>query len=308
MFSLDKLCEHLEITVHPFAVCSVREGERLMLGPREEATVHYVVTGHGTLAFPEFSEFPLRQGTAIIAPTGSLHEVRASAGGGEVPALVRRCEPAHLGLAAVGEEPAAIDAGLVLLCGTVDVTYRYLNDFFDYLPAPIIIQASPDDVISRTFNQIVNEMAAPGPGTTAMLKALFQLCFIETLRRQDTAGDSTLKWLAALDDPRLANVIDEIINRPGDPHNLDTLADKCGMSRTTFSEHFQKAFGRSAMDFVREVRLRGAAKLLRQTPDPTKTIAARMGYASRSNFSHAFSDFFGATPAEYRAGDATDPA
>ena len=68
-------------------------------------------------------------------------------------------------------------------------------------------------------------------------------------------------------------------------------------------EHFQKAFGRSAMDFVREVRLRGAAKLLRQTHEPTKTIAARMGYASRSNFSHAFTEFFGVAPAEYRAGE-----
>ncbi len=304
MFTLDKLCEHLEITVHPFAVCSVREGETLMLGPREEATVHYVVAGHGSLAFPEFSEFNLRKGTAIIAPTGSLHEIRAKSGGGDVPELVRRCEPAHLGLAAVGEEPGEIGAGLVLLCGTVDVTYRYLNDFFDYLPAPIIIQASPDDVISRTFNEIVKEMASPRPGSAAMLGALFQLCFIETLRRQDAADDSTLKWLAALDDPRLADVVDKIIDRPGDPHNLDTLADNCGMSRTTFSEHFQKAFGRSAMDFVREVRLRGAAKLLRQTDNPTKTIAARMGYASRSNFSRAFSEFFGATPAEYRAADA----
>jgi len=307
MLTLDKLCEHLEITVHPFAVCSVREGEQLMLGPRDEATVHYVVAGHGTLAFPEFSEFPLRTGTAIIAPTGSLHEVRAASGSGEVPELVRRCEPAHLGLAAVGQEPAEIGAGLVLLCGTVDVTYRYLNDFFDYLPAPIIIQAGPDDVISKTFNQIVSEMASPRPGAKAMLETLFQLCFIETLRRQDSADDSSLTWLAALDDPRLADVIDDIIDHPGKPFNLDMLADKCGMSRTTFSERFHKAFGRSAMDFVREVRLRGAAKLLRQTQDPTKTIAARVGYASRSNFSHAFSDFFGVTPAEYRTADTAAP-
>ena len=305
MLTLDKLCEHLEITVHPFAVCSVREGERLMLGPRDEATVHYVVAGHGTLFFPDFAEFPLRPGTAIIAPTGALHEVRANSGGGEVPDLVRRCEPAELGLAAVGEEPAAVDAGLVLLCGTVDVTYRFLNDFFDYLPAPIIIQAGADDVISRTFDEIVREMAAPRAGTKAMLEALFQLCFVETLRRQDAADDSTLSWLAALDDPRLADVVDDIIEHPGNPHSVDTLADKCGMSRSTFADHFHKAFGRSAMDFVREVRLRGAAKLLRQTRDPTKTIAARMGYASRSNFSHAFSEFFGATPAEYRAGDGT---
>jgi AraC-like DNA-binding protein len=206
-----------------------------------------------------------------------------------------------MGLGVVGKNPDEVRGGMVILCGTVDVTYRYLNDFFDYLPVPIIIQASPDDPISRAFEEIVREMTAPRPGTGAMLSALFQQCFIELLRRQGTSGECALEWLSALDDPRLSNVIDEIIENPGAPYTLDLLAEKCTMSRTTFSEHFHKAFGRPAMDFVREVRLRGAARMLRQTQDPIKTVAARMGYASRSNFSHAFREFFGAAPAEYRA-------
>jgi AraC-like DNA-binding protein len=300
MMTLDKLCEHLQIIVNPFAVCSVREGEQLMLGPREEATVHYVVTGYGSLAFPEFSEFPLRAGTAIIAPTGSLHEVRVPSSNDEVPAEVRRCEPAALGLAAVGETPQDVTSGMVILCGTVDVTYNYLNDFYDYLPSPIVIQASPEDPISRAFDEIVREMGAPGPGTGSMLSALFQQCFIEILRRQERNEEGPMKWLAALDDPKLNQVVDDIIEKPGDSYSLDMLADRCLMSRTTFAKRFQRAFGRSAMDFVREVRLRAAAKMLRHTDHPTKTIASRMGYASRSNFSHAFTDFFGVTPVQYR--------
>ena len=307
MLSLDKLCENLQITVRPFAVCSVGQGERLMLGPRDEATVHYVVAGHGTLFFPDFSEFPLRQRTAIVAPTGSLHEVAGMSEPGQIPNFVRKCQPAALGLAAVGKNPDEVDGGVVMLCGTVDVTYRYLNDFFDYLPAPIIIQASSDDPLSRSFEEIVREMAAPRPGTDAMLSALFQQCFIELLRRQ--AGyDCAIEWLAALEDPRLSNMIDEIIEKPGNHYTLDLLAEKCSMSRTTFSERFRQAFGRSPMDFVREIRLRGAARLLKQTKDPIKTIAARMGYSRRSNFSHAFSEFFGVAPAEYRSGASTENA
>lgn len=304
MLTLDKLCEHLEITVRPFAVCSVEQGERLMLGPRDEATVHYVVAGQGTLSFPEFSDFNLREGTAIIAPTGSLHEVAGLSEPGQIPSVVRRCQSAALGLAEVGKAPQQVKGGMVLLCGTVDVTYRYLNDFFDYLPAPIIIQANSDDPISRAFEEIVREMADPRPGTGAMLSSLFQQCFIELLRRQG----SELEWLSALEDPRLSKVIDEIIEDPGKPYSLDLLAEKCAMSRTTFSDRFHKAFGRPAMDFVREVRLRGAARLLRQTQDPIKAIAARVGYASRSNFSHAFSEFFGVAPVEYRTAEFSQDA
>jgi AraC-like DNA-binding protein len=300
MLTLDNLCDHLEIKVHPFAVCSVRQGERFMLGPREEATVHYVVAGNGTLSFPEFSNFNLRQGTAIIAPTGSLHEVTGMGQSGEISDIVRRCEPAALGLATVGEKPEDTESGIVMLCGTVDVTYRYLNDFFDYLPAPIIIQASKQDPISKAFEEIVSEMAAPRAGTGAMLSALFQQCFIELLRRQSSSNENVLEWLSALADPRLNKIIDEIFERPGDPYTLELLAGKCLMSRTTFAERFQKAFGRSAMDFIREVRLRGAAKMLKQSQDPIKTIASRMGFASRSNFSHAFKELYGVAPADYR--------
>lgn len=303
MLTLDNLCDHLEITVHPFAVCSVREGERLMLGPREEATVHYVVAGNGTLSFPQFSNFPLRHGTAIIAPTGSLHEVAGLGQAGEISDIVRRCEPAALGLATIGEKPEDTNSGIVMLCGTVDVTYRYLNDFFDYLPAPIIIQASRVDPISKAFDEILKEMAAPRPGTKAMLSALFQQCFIELLRRESSSNDNVIEWLSALADPRFNKVIDEIFERPGDSYTLEMLADKCLMSRTTFSERFHKTFGRPAMDFVREVRLRGAAKLLKQGQDPIKTIASRMGFASRSNFSHAFKELYGVAPADYRSAE-----
>ncbi len=62
MLSLDKLCDYLEISVHPFAVCGVNKGEKLKIEPRDEATVHYVVAGRGTLSFPGFSNFHLNKG------------------------------------------------------------------------------------------------------------------------------------------------------------------------------------------------------------------------------------------------------
>ena len=301
MLSLDKLCDYLEISVHPFAVCGVNKGEKLKVEPRDEATVHYVVAGRGTLSFPGFSNFHLNKGTAIIAPTGTLHEVTGMGEPDQIPAFARNCQPAALGLASVGEKPSDVEGGIMMLCGTVDVTYRHLNNFFDYLPIPIIIQASPEDPISRAFDEIVKEMADPKPGTNAILSALFQQCFVELFRRQGPAHDGAVGWLSALSDPRLSAVIDEILDNPGNTYTLELLAEKCMMSRTTFAERFTKAFGRSAMDFVREIRLRGAARLLLQSHDPVKTIASRMGYASRSHFTLAFSELYGVSPADYRS-------
>ena len=54
------------------------------------------------------------------------------------------------------------------------------------------------------------------------------------------------------------------------------------------------------MDFVKEVRLRAAARLLVHTDIPIKSICTKVGYDSRSHFSRSFSDFFGASPADFR--------
>ena len=72
------------------------------------------------------------------------------------------------------------------------------------------------------------------------------------------------------------------------------------MSRATFVRHFEKCFDRTPMDYLRDVRLRRAAQLLQVSATPVDGVASRVGYASRSHFSKAFTDQFGISPAEFR--------
>lgn len=72
------------------------------------------------------------------------------------------------------------------------------------------------------------------------------------------------------------------------------------MSRSAFAQRFKATFGRSAMDFLKELRLQRAARLLPTTRRPIKSIAGPVGFASRSHFSHSFTDFFGTAPVDFR--------
>lgn len=92
-----------------------------------------------------------------------------------------------------------------------------------------------------------------------------------------------------------------MLDRPEDPFTLEQLASIAGMSRASFAEQFKKAFGRTAMGFLKELRLRRAARLLETTDLPVKTIAARVGFSSRSHFSRAFKAVMNAEPTTYRA-------
>ena len=111
---------------------------------------------------------------------------------------------------------------------------------------------------------------------------------------------SKLQWLQALKKPRLGRAVKQIIEDPGQDYSLKSLASLCAMSRTTFATRFMESFGRSAMDFVKEMRLSTAARLLVQTDMPVKSICTKVGYESRSHFTHAFSELYGSTPSEYR--------
>ena len=73
------------------------------------------------------------------------------------------------------------------------------------------------------------------------------------------------------------------------------------MSRTTFSEHFKEAFGCTANEFLKDIRVRRGAHLLLSTDLPVKAVAYRVGYASRSYFSRAFKSVLDMDPATYRA-------
>ena len=73
------------------------------------------------------------------------------------------------------------------------------------------------------------------------------------------------------------------------------------MSRSAFAAHFCEAFGQSPMEFLKSVRLARAAQLLIGTDLPVKSVAIRVGYASRSSFTRAFVTCHGMGPTAFRA-------
>jgi AraC family transcriptional regulator, activator of mtrCDE len=53
-----------------------------------------------------------------------------------------------------------------------------------------------------------------------------------------------------------------MVEMPGAPHSVQSLALAAGLSRSAFMDRFQRAFGQPPMVVLRELRMRLAAKLL----------------------------------------------
>lgn len=83
-------------------------------------------------------------------------------------------------------------------------------------------------------------------------------------------------------------------------YTVDKLASDIGMSRASLYNKTQNLLGITPNDFLRNVRLKHAARLLEETDTPVSQISLMVGFQTSRYFSQRFKDMFGVTPSEYR--------
>jgi len=171
----------------------------------------------------------------------------------------------------------------------------------DRLDELLVLDFAGDEAMQSTFATLHVEAAADRAGSRAMTSALLQECLIRILREVCTDDRCAAPWLDALDDPTLAPALEAMLGHPEAPHTVASLAAGAFMSRSAFARRFREHVGQPPLQYLRGIRLRHAAKLLRKSPPlPVATVARRSGFSSRSQFSRAFSAYFGRPPSEFR--------
>jgi AraC-like DNA-binding protein len=295
---LDRVLENLKVNVTPFAVCEVSADWRLRLSGTPWVTVHYILSGEGTLRFPGHEPAPLSPCTLVVMPTDLLHIVEAD--GGSSHEERGDCGPRSDGLLQFIAGPDG-DRELQIACGRLSALYGGSIDLFGGLREPIVLCFDVDPTMAHLFDRLLAEQQNPTAGSAAMCAALMNECVVHVLRAMSLDGANGMNWLAAVADPHLAPVLDAILSRPEARHTVQSLAALASMSRSTFHAHFTTAFGTSPINYVRDVRLRKAADLLSSTDYSVREVSLRVGFESRSHFSRAFSDLFGESPTAFRS-------
>ena len=85
-------------------------------------------------------------------------------------------------------------------------------------------------------------------------------------------------------------------------YTIDQLASDVGMSRASLYKKMQQMLGITPNDFLRNVRLKHAARLLAETSYPVNQVSLMVGFQTSRYFSQCFRQLFGVTPTEYRQG------
>ncbi|MFD3871044.1 AraC family transcriptional regulator [Streptomyces sp. NPDC058623] len=270
-----------------------------------------ILRGSCWLITPDAEPVPLGVGDVLFLPHGSGHTLADSP---ETPATAPACgpdAPAYCEPFASDSVDRAGDGGpvTVVLCGTYRLdpsrTHPLLRDLPDRIHLPAAPVPAPDrhPELRAAVGLLAAELEHPRLGTDAAVPALLDTLLLYILRiwfsEQPARGNIT-GWAAALNDPPVTAALHAIHRDPAAPWTVAKLATEAGLSRAPFARRFTTLVGQPPLGYLTWWRMSTAARLLRASDAPLRSIAARVGYTSEFAFAHAFKRMHGSAPGTFR--------
>jgi signal transduction histidine kinase/DNA-binding response OmpR family regulator len=96
---------------------------------------------------------------------------------------------------------------------------------------------------------------------------------------------------------KLMKIVNDHLSEFG--FNIDNLSDELGMSRMNLHRKIQGLYGQSPGNFLRTIRLKRGAELLKNKNGNISEIAYEIGFESPNTFSKNFRRQFGISPSEF---------
>lgn len=163
-------------------------------------------------------------------------------------------------------------------------------DFLDFRPGSILMHRLVDEAVAREL------------GWMRMCRALLnELCTL-ALRNLSRHG----RQLPPDEQYSSAQIVTYnaryyIQKNYHHPITLAQVAHHVALSPNYLASLFKRQFGRTIVDYLTEVRIEEAKRLLRETELKVSRIASEVGYNSPYYFSRAFKQVAGCSPRQYRS-------
>ena len=127
---------------------------------------------------------------------------------------------------------------------------------------------------------------------------LYELSKFDDAR--ELASSSFAKVEVVSESKRILKVKNYIDEHYKDDLSLEQLADIVGMTPTAFSRYFKQRTAKNISEYIVDIRLGHAARLLVDTSDSVSEICWATGFNTLSNFNRLFRKRKGCSPTEFR--------
>ena len=160
--------------------------------------------------------------------------------------------------------------------------------------------AFPLAAILKVYHQL-DELAHHKTGIHAVLDFLDILYELSLCDEARTLSSSAFARIEVRSESRRVDKVQQYIAQHfHEDVRLETLADLTGMTPVAFSRFFRQRTGRTLSDYIIDIRLGSASRML---IDSTKTVAEicyDCGFNTLSNFNRLFRKYKGCSPTEFR--------
>ncbi|MCR9295337.1 MAG: helix-turn-helix domain-containing protein [bacterium] len=159
------------------------------------------------------------------------------------------------------------------------------------------LQLTPAELVEslRLVDDLECELNDRKPGFGAMATAAMLQLITFLSRCYSLSRNPKSKRLL-----RIGDSISHLQRNLAQPISLDELVEISGMSRRNFIRTFEDTMGTSPINYLIELRIREASRLLRTTDRPITEIAFEVGFSDSNYFSRQFRNAVGLSPREYR--------
>jgi AraC-like DNA-binding protein len=269
----------------------------IRFGRHEGIKVYAVVSGAGWLSVEGEAE-PVRlgPGDCFLLPSGRPFSLATSLDLTPIDAHTLLDGKRNGAVRTVGG-----GGGCFIVGGFFTLAAHHARMLLGMLPPIVHIRDDAARAALRwSVERMMQELREPRPGGSMMAQHLTQMMLVQALRVHLAEGPGAgVGWLFALADRRMAAAIGAIHDDPAQGWTVEALAERAGMSRSTFALRFKEKVGASPMDYLTRWRMLLAGDKLENSGEPVSVIARTLGYESESAFSTAFKRVMGCSPRQY---------
>ena len=172
--------------------------------------------------------------------------------------------------------------------------FSAIRRLFHQANTGIVFQRTPE--LGRVFKQILN---SAGAKRFLQVCRLLQYLSVQPFRPLAASGQVILQS-QQYDQKKIESVVRYLQRNFKRKISLADVAAESGMEPESFRKFFKKSIRMSFTDYLLELRLAMACKLLQETSCSILEIAETSGFLNLSNFNRIFRARRGVSPREYR--------
>ena len=173
-----------------------------------------------------------------------------------------------------------------------------------HIPVILLTAWSTDEGRAEGYKAGADAYIAKPFDMEVLLARISNLLEKQEKRQQDFSHSISLDPKTVTDSSPDEAFLNDVIgliekNIDNSEYTIDSLAGDVVMSRMSFYRKMKSLTGQTPADFIRTVRLKTAAKLLKEGNCNVSEACYRTGFASPQNFSKHFKEMFGVLPSQY---------